>query len=172
MHPLTLTALTTDVGVAGEIVKKLVAVGAMSSQADDDLFTIFHKIICADRPELVEACLRNNPNAKAVIESPHMTSDAQMTLPIVSAIVNHNPSMVAVLPAYGAKISVTEEEFSRARELKCDYYIQSNLSWSDLNNRKNGWLGPDFRWPAFINWPLECTAATISLSLCSCSVPT
>ncbi len=117
-HPLTLTALTMDVNVAGEVVKKLVAGGATSSQADDDLFTIFHKIVCANKPELVEAFLRNDPNAKAVIESPFMTAQAQMTLPVVSAIVNHNPSMVAVLLAYGAKLSVTEEEFSRARELR------------------------------------------------------
>ena len=110
-HPLTLTALTMDVSVAGEVVKKLVAAGATSSQADDELFTIFHKIVCANRPKLVEAFLHNDPNAKTVIESPHMTSGAQMTLPIVSAIVNHNPSMVAVLLAYGAKISVTEEDF-------------------------------------------------------------
>lgn len=161
-HPLTVTALTMDVGIAGEVAKKLVAAGPMSSQAHDDLFTILHKIVCADRPELVEAFLRNDPNAKAMVESPHMTSGAQMTLPIVSAIVNHNPSMVAVLLA----------EFSRPCELKCEYYIQLNVFWSDLNTRKNGWLGPDFRWPAFINWPLECTAAMISPSLCSCSVLT
>ncbi|KAI1782779.1 ankyrin [Ganoderma leucocontextum] len=141
-HPLTLTALTRDVNVAGDVVKKLVAGGATSSQADDNLFTIFHKIVCANRPELVEAFLSNDPNAKAVIESPFMAGHAQMTLPIVSAIVNHNPSMVAVLLAYGAKISVTEEEFSRAREL-----------------RKNTWLAPDAKWQGLINWPLECAAA-------------
>ena len=119
-HPLTLTALTRDASVVDEVVKKLVAGGATSSQADDNLFTIFHKMVCSNRPDLVEAFLRNDPNAKAVIESPFMAGNAQMTLPIVSAIVNHNPSMVAVLLAYGAKISVTEEEFSRARELRCE----------------------------------------------------
>ncbi|PIL29519.1 transporter [Ganoderma sinense ZZ0214-1] len=141
-HPLTLTALTMDVGVAGEVVKKLVAAGATSSQADDDLFTIFHKIVCANKPELAEAFLRNDPNAKAVIESPFMSGGALMTLPIVSAIVNHNPSMVAVLLAYGAKLTVTEEEFSRAREL-----------------RKNTWHAPDLGWQGLIYWPLESAAA-------------
>ena len=119
-HPLTLIALTMDVSIAGEMVKKLVAAGASSSQADDDLFTIFHKVVCANRPELVEAFLRNDPTARVVIDSPFVTDRAQTTLPIVSAIVNHNPSIVAVLLAYGAKISVTEEDFSRACELKCE----------------------------------------------------
>ena len=38
-------------------------------------------------------------------------------------------------------------------------YFPLNVSWSDLSYRKNAWLGADFRWPAFINWPLECAAA-------------
>ena len=127
-HPLTLTTLTMDVNVAGEVVKKLVAAGATSSQADDDLFTIFHKVVCANRPELVEAFLRNDPTAKAVIGLPFMTRRAQMTLPIVSAIIKHNPSMVAVLLAYGAKISVGEEEFIRARELRYGCCFHLNIS--------------------------------------------
>ena len=101
------------------------------------MFTIFHKIVCVNRPSLVEAFLHNDPDAKAVIESPFMTGQAQITLPIVSAIAKHNPSMVTVLLAYGAKISVTEEEFTRARERRCDYFFHLSMSWAEIGDRKN-----------------------------------
>lgn len=117
-HPLTLTALTEDVGIATEMVKKLVAAGATSSPADEDLFTIFHKIVCVRKPELVEALLRYDASAKAVIDSPHVSNNVQMTLPIVSAIASNQLATIAILLAYGTKLTFTEEEYSRALELR------------------------------------------------------
>lgn len=117
-HHLTLTVLTRDKSVVEEVIKKLVAGGASSSQADDDLFTIFHKILCARKPEIVEALLKHDPNAKAALDSPHVYGHLQMTFPIVSAIAALDLSALAILLAYGAKINFTEEDHSRASDLR------------------------------------------------------
>ncbi len=117
-HPLTLTAVTRDSGIAAEVVKKLVAAGATSSQADDDLFTIFHRVVCSTQPELVDALLRHDPKAKAVIDSPFVSNQLLMTHPIVSALAKNDFATVAVLLAHGAKVSFTEEDFSNARDLR------------------------------------------------------
>lgn len=119
LHPLTVTTFTRDVDVACSAAKKLIASGAISSEADDNLFTIFHKIVCASRPALVETLLNHDPNAKAVLDSPHMvTYQWQAMFPIVSAIAKGDHVSAAILLAYGAKISLSEDHFQRARELK------------------------------------------------------
>ncbi|RPD55207.1 ankyrin [Lentinus tigrinus ALCF2SS1-7] len=137
-HPLTLTAVTRDIAVAGEVVKKLVAAGATSSQADDDLFTIFHRVVCSTKPELVDAFLRHDPNAKAVINSPFVSNQLLMTYPIVSALAKNDFATMAVLLAHGAKVTFTEEDFSHARDL-----------------RKNAWHSGELRWRQLIHWPVE-----------------
>ena len=117
-HPLTLTALTRDVHAAGEVVKRLVAGGAKSSQADDDLFTIFHRVVCAGRVEVIEALLSHDPNAKAVINSPYVTRHLSLTHPIISAIYKGNYATIAVLLANGARFSFTEEDVTNARSMR------------------------------------------------------
>ncbi|KAI0628020.1 ankyrin [Trametes polyzona] len=130
LHPLTLTTLTRNVEVACEIAKKLFATGATSSEADDNLFTIFHKIVCSGRPALVETFLRCDPNARAVMDSPHVASyGGEEIFPVVSAIVKGHIAALAVLLAYGAKYVFTEEDFSRARELKKDGYFRADTDW-------------------------------------------
>ncbi|KAI0708741.1 hypothetical protein C8T65DRAFT_535541, partial [Cerioporus squamosus] len=137
-HPPTLTAVTRDSTVAAEVIKKLVAAGATSSQADDDLFTIFHRVVCSAQPELVDAFLRHDPKAKAVIDSPLVSNQLLMTHPIVSALAKNDFATVAVLLAHGAKVTFTEEDFSRARDL-----------------RKNVMRTGELRWRLLINWPVE-----------------
>ena len=117
-HALTLTVLTRDINVASEAVKKLVAAGANCSQADVDLFSIFHRVVCAGRAELVEAFLRNDPNAKAMVNAPVVNASLNITYPLISALVRHNYATMAVLIANGAKYSFTEEDFTDARSLK------------------------------------------------------
>ena len=117
-HPLTLTAITRDTAVASDIVKKLVAAGATSSQGDDDLFTIFHRVVCSGKPELVDAFLCHDSSARAVINSPFVSNHLLMTYPIVSALAKKDFATSAVLLAHGAKITFTEEDFSHARDLR------------------------------------------------------
>ena len=117
-HVLTLASLTRDPSTASEAAKRLVAAGATSSQADDFVFTIFHRIVCTGRAELVEALLRNDPSAKAVIDAPHVSGSLEMVHPVVSAITRRNYSALAVLLAHGAKYSFSEEDFTDAKKLR------------------------------------------------------
>ncbi|KAI0738301.1 ankyrin [Daedaleopsis nitida] len=146
-HPLTLTALTEDVGVATEMVKKLVAAGATSSQADEDLFTIFHKIVCVRKPGLVEAFLSHDANAKAVLDSPLVTANVQVTFPVVSAIGSNQLATLAILLAYGAKLTFTEEDHSRAKE---------------LSGQINEWMLSYSGWQNLIFWPVETAISQFS----------
>ncbi|KAI0367118.1 ankyrin [Pilatotrama ljubarskyi] len=129
LHPLTLTVLTRDIDIACEVAKKLFANGAASSEADDNLFTIFHKVVCAQKPLLVDVFLRHDPNAKAVLNSPYMSYNALATFPIVSAVAKADFPTMAVLLAYGAKIAFTEEDWSRARELRQNAWAPTNAQW-------------------------------------------
>ncbi|KAI0750408.1 hypothetical protein C8Q74DRAFT_1373995 [Fomes fomentarius] len=147
-HALTLTALTRDSNVATDVVKRLISGGASSSQADDNLFTIFHRLVCVGKPEIIEAVLRHDPNAKAVLDSPHVSSNLQMTFPVVTAIFNHNLRALAILLAYGAKINFTEEDHTRASDLR--------------KGRPNVQAYGDPKWQTHIHWPVETALALFS----------
>ncbi|KAH9949875.1 ankyrin [Amylocystis lapponica] len=116
LHQLTVTILTEKDDAAGQIVQKLMAAGAVSSEADEDLFTIFHKFVCSRRPELVAALLRSDTNAKVVINAPYVPYWGHTTFPVVSAIATRDYATLAILLAYDAKLVFTEADFSRASD--------------------------------------------------------
>ncbi|KZT09270.1 ankyrin [Laetiporus sulphureus 93-53] len=119
IRQLTATVLDENNETAKEIAKKLFAAGAVSSEADEDLFTILHKIVCSGNTELVRAFLQYEPNAKAVVNTPAFGRYWNIAVyPIMSAITQGSYSIFALLLAYGAKLNVTEEEFSRFLELR------------------------------------------------------
>ncbi|KAI0656088.1 ankyrin [Cubamyces menziesii] len=132
LHPLTLTLFIRDIDAACEVAKKLFAHGAVSSQADEDLVTIFHQVVCARKPALVDTFLRHDPNAKAVLDAPRVERNTETTFPVVSAIGKGSHSTLAVLLAYGAKYVYSEEDWSRARELRKDKWNQWNASWKSM----------------------------------------
>ncbi|GBE83207.1 hypothetical protein SCP_0502540 [Sparassis crispa] len=117
LHQLTATILTEDQDVACQIAKKLFAAGAVSSEADDELVTVFHRVVAAGRPQLVATFLSSDPNAKVVINTPHVAPFGTITSPIISTITRGNWSTLAILLAFNAKLTLTEEDFYRAREM-------------------------------------------------------
>ncbi|KAH9895597.1 ankyrin [Cubamyces lactineus] len=127
-HPLTLTLFIRDIDTACEVAKRLFSHGAVSSEADDDLFTVFHRIVYARKPALVDTFLRYDPNAKAVLDAPRVGSNTETIFPVVSAIGSSSPSTLAVLLAYGAKYVYTEEDWSRAK----DKWNQWNATWKSM----------------------------------------
>ncbi|KAF7790774.1 hypothetical protein EIP86_001731 [Pleurotus ostreatoroseus] len=114
---LSLTALTRSEEVAGKIIEKLLAAGAVSSEADQNLFTGFHRLLITAKSKLVATLLRTDPNAKAVLDVPWM-DDHSAVFPIVSTILMSSYSMLAILLAYGAKLNITEDDFQRARDMR------------------------------------------------------
>lgn len=117
-HPLILTAVAEDEDKACTTVERLVAAGAVTSEADENLYTLLHRAVLARRPRLLEAFLRADPNAKAVLNIPWMDDWQLAVFPIVSAVNSGSYSTLAVLLAYGAKVVITRDEFQKARDLK------------------------------------------------------
>ncbi|OBZ73133.1 hypothetical protein A0H81_06697 [Grifola frondosa] len=126
-HPLTLTVLTTDDDAACKVAKKLLAGGAISSEADEDLLTIFHRIACAGKAKLLSTILSSDPNAKAVINTPYVHQNFMMTFPVVSAIVVGSHSALAVLLAFGGKLIATEEDINKAQDQRKSQ--RNRLKW-------------------------------------------
>lgn len=126
-HPLTLTMYIQDEERAAEIAERLVAAGAISSTADDKLFTIFHRIVAAGKTKIVTSLLARDPNAKKVLDIPAW-SGRGLVFPVVSAILAGDYAMLSVLLAHGARLVYSPEDVSRAEEKRyVNHYFQPNL---------------------------------------------
>jgi ankyrin repeat protein len=115
-HPLTLTILTEDEDRACRIAERLLLAGAVSSAADDDMRTIFYRVVCSKRTKLASTILRCDPNIGAVINFPSLLYSS-VDFPLVAAIAGGNYSMLALLLAHGAKVKYTEDDISRAKSV-------------------------------------------------------
>ena len=117
-HPLILTAVAEDDEKACLAVEKLIAAGAVTSEADDNLYTLFHRAVWARRAPVLNAFLKADTNAKTVLNIPWMDDWSTAVFPISSAVHTGSYSTLAVLLAYGAKVVITRDEFQKARDLK------------------------------------------------------
>ncbi|KAM6501508.1 ankyrin repeat protein [Amanita muscaria] len=111
VHPLLLTAVRPDEDEACKIAERLILAGATSSLADSSFITVFLRIVTTGRAKLVSTILRCDPNANAVVNFP--SSQRSVVLPIILAIRARNYALVAVLLAYGAKLTIEEDDIAR-----------------------------------------------------------
>ncbi|KAF8260330.1 hypothetical protein EI94DRAFT_1780506 [Lactarius quietus] len=108
LHPLALTIYTQDEERAAKIAERLIAAQAISSTADDNLFTIFHRIVAAGKTKIVASLLSHDANAKKVLNTIKAGDYATLSL----------------LLAHGAKLSYSPGDVSRAEEKwKTKYYL-------------------------------------------------
>ncbi|KAJ7124475.1 hypothetical protein C8R44DRAFT_703945 [Mycena epipterygia] len=111
--PLTLTILGEDDERTCKIAERLILAGASCSAANQQLQTVFHRAVVANRPNLVSTFLRCDPNAKAALNYPNVSWNGAMA-PLVNAINLGNYSVIAAMIAHGAKIIPSEEDVQRA----------------------------------------------------------
>ena len=123
LHPLTLTMFTQDEERAAKIAERLIAAQAISSTADDHLFTIFHRIVAAGKTKIVASLLEHDPNAKKIINSPSWHVHGLM-FPVVSTIMKGDYATLSLLLAHDAKLLYSPEDISRAEE---KWYADSRL---------------------------------------------
>lgn len=114
LHPLALTIYTEDEERAAKISERLIAAQAISSTADENLFTIFHRIVAAGKTKIVASLLAHDTNAKKVLDSPAWCG--ALVFPIVSTIMAGDYATLSLLLAHGAKLSYSPEDISRAEE--------------------------------------------------------
>ena len=113
-----LTTITEDEDEACQIIKKLLAAGAVSSEADEDLATVFHRIVAHSDARLVSTLLAFDPKAKTVVNIPYMPLYSTVIFPLVSAICKGSYSVLATLLAYGASINIPKDDLERAKDMK------------------------------------------------------
>ena len=115
LHPLALTIYTQDEERAAKIASRLIAAQAISSTADDYLFTIFHRIVVAGKTKIVASLLEHDPNAKKILDGPAWYVNG-LVFPVVSTIMAGDYATLSLLLAHGAKLSYMPEDVSRAEE--------------------------------------------------------
>ncbi len=110
LHPLANTALTLKEDQAKVIMQRLLRAGAISSRADTDFLTVFHVLVCANKAELVLTVLQGDPKAKSVLNVPTIANYKVQT-PLLTAVAKGNYTLVALLLAYGAKVTFQQEDW-------------------------------------------------------------
>ncbi|KAH6890099.1 ankyrin repeat protein [Coprinopsis sp. MPI-PUGE-AT-0042] len=131
-HPLALTILREDEDEACQVAEKLIAKGATSSTADSSILTIFHRFIAAKKTKLAALILKSDPNASLVLNLPAIRY-SDVNFPVVTAIANKDYSTLAVLLAHGAKLDLSAEDITRARDA-ADPKDRSNLFGYGVTN--------------------------------------
>ncbi|KAI9451558.1 hypothetical protein BJY52DRAFT_1297200 [Lactarius psammicola] len=124
LHPLALTMYTQDEERAAKIAERLIAGHAISSTADENLFTIFHRMVAAGKTKIVASLLAHDPNAKKVLNSPAWYGYG-LVFPVVSTIITGDYATLSLLLAHGAKLIYSPEDISRAEEKR-----SSNTTYS------------------------------------------
>ena len=117
LHPLTLTIYAQDEERAAKIAERLVAAQAISSTADANLLTIFHRMVIAGKTKILMSLLNCDPNAKKVLDFPSWAGP-WLVFPPVSSILSGDYATLSVLLAHGAKLVYSPEDASRAQRAK------------------------------------------------------
>ena len=120
LHPLALTIYTQDEERAAKVAERLVAAQAISSTANKNLLTIFHRMVIAGKTKTVMSLLNRDPNAKKVLHFPAWVG-LGLVFPPVSSILSGDYATLSVLLAHGAKLVYSPEDASRAERAK---YVQ------------------------------------------------
>lgn len=103
----------------------MIAGGAISSAADSEAITVFHRMVSANKIEIVETMLRVDPNAKIAsrfLATPGYNSAIH---PIIPPVSNGHRAMTALLMAYaGCKPYIPLEDYEKSMAAK---YVITDL---------------------------------------------
>ncbi|KAF7300977.1 putative ankyrin repeat protein [Mycena indigotica] len=124
--PLALTLLRPDDEQTCRIAERLITAGASctATETDGEGRTIFHRAVEKNKPNLVNAFLRNDPNGRIALEFPTVGWNGAVT-PLTTAVSLRHHAVLAVLLAHGAKLMLTSEEAETAytRNKQYDYVM-------------------------------------------------
>ncbi|KAI9736997.1 MAG: hypothetical protein M1834_000586 [Cirrosporium novae-zelandiae] len=121
-----------------EVVKKLIGLGATSSQADMNQASVLHYVVSNNATEVLDLLFElDEPAAKAALN--HLSvkgwqHNPSVNNPLLTAIGNENVAMVDTLLKYGAEVSIGFEPFMRAWERQFD-----QATSSDVEQNKKMW---------------------------------
>lgn len=102
--------------IAEHLVK---AGGASCSAADSETVTVFHRLVCLNKPLIVETLLKVDPTANAASRFITTRSWNPAIHPITTAFTNRSRAMVATLLAYSnTRVFIDQETFDRSMAAK------------------------------------------------------
>lgn len=143
LHPLLLAINIENDDIACRISQRLITAGTITSEADDNLYTMLHRAVDTDRPKIVLTFLRHDPNARAVTNIPWMHQSLAIW-PVVSALQAQSYGVLAVLLTHGGKLVIDEVDFGRARDLRLVFILRVRYLFTDsINRMKRGLAVPD-----------------------------
>ncbi|KAH8111009.1 ankyrin repeat protein [Phellopilus nigrolimitatus] len=126
LHPLRLTVLQHDDERAAALAEQLLRAGASAAQANEQLFSVFHVLVCSGRTRLVEAVLRADPSAAVAINIPVLDNSKKAFYPLVTAITKGWYGIAALLLGYGAKVAYSPDDLQRAKNMVPGYGYRFN----------------------------------------------
>lgn len=110
--PIFFTVIRDDEHVAAKVVRSLLEGGASASLADENLFTVFHYMVETGKVKLAHEVLQFKPFiAQTLLNAPGFQYGSPL-FPIVIAVQNKAHAMTALLLAYGASLSFTNEHIA------------------------------------------------------------
>ncbi|CAK5281900.1 unnamed protein product [Mycena citricolor] len=130
--PLSLTIIPLESAQVCAIAEALIKAGASCSAADPDGWTIFHRAVAANRPNLVATFLRCDPNAKSAALDYPTVGYSGATVPLVTAVSKGYYAVVTVLVAYAAKMVPEEEVLHRAFSVSRYSYVSDKSANNPL----------------------------------------
>lgn len=144
VHPLTAVVLTKEDSRAEQIISRLVKAGAVSTAADENVVSIFQRLVMSGRASLVAAILNTDSKAKIALNFPGVVSNTAV-FPLLFGLQSGSYAVTATLLTHGAKLQYSEEDLSRVRDTQSvhsDHLVLSfKLTDSALSipNRTRSW---------------------------------
>jgi ankyrin repeat protein len=159
----TLVRAETNEDTAVSITERLIDAGASVSTADDNLMTVLHYAVFAQKARLLNTFLRRDPGAKAALDFPTVNYGSSK-FPVVSAIAKGAYATLLTLLAYGTKVNPTGTDVSRAKAIRFAFSLLYDFRDADImlyrktDSRIWGWY--DFQdYSKMIYGPVETAIA-------------
>ena len=117
LHPLTLTIFNDNEDRAIAIVDQLLRAGASSSQANEELYSIFHSVVRSGKTRIIVKLLEADPKSAAALNIPTFCR-GKAVYPLVSAIAKGYLAIAVYLIAYGANVAISADDLQKAKNMR------------------------------------------------------
>lgn len=124
--PLFLALIRPDDDIAVDVAERLLEAGTPSSTADEELITMLHYAVFAQKTKILDMFLRTDSGAKMALDFPWV-QNGNSKFPVASAVAQGAYATLLTLLAYGAKINPTGADVTRAKAIRLVSFLSANF---------------------------------------------